>query len=109
MTFVSLRSSAMKSFAAVALCLSLISTFATARIPHSYRDLQERDEQPNSVIGVLNWINKLFKREIYKRETCYQDEFYNFVFNSSFGSEFCEDLGVAYPERTIVVDFTPVV
>lgn len=96
----------MKSFVAVALCLSLLSTFTLARIPHSYRQLQERDEELQSPNGILSWFSRLLKRQ---QNVCYQDQYYDFVNNSTFGQNFCQVLGVTYPNRTIVEEFTPVV
>jgi hypothetical protein len=100
----------MKSFVAVALCLSLISTSAFARIPHSYRQLQERDEEMQSLNGVLNWFNQILKRQQKRQQdVCYQDQYYDFVNNSTFGQNFCRVLGISYPNRTVVEEFTPVV
>jgi hypothetical protein len=100
----------MKSFVAVALCLSLISSFALARIPHSYRQLQERDDELQSPNGILEWFSRILKRQQKRQQdVCYQDEYYDFVTNSTFGQSFCQDLGVSYPNRTIVEEFTPVV
>jgi hypothetical protein len=98
----------MKSFVAVALCLSLLSTFAFARIPHSYRQLQERDDESQSPNSIFSWFTRLLKRQ-QEQDVCYQDEYYDFVTNSTFGQNFCEDLGVSYPNRTVVEDFTPIV
>jgi sensor domain CHASE-containing protein len=100
----------MKSFVAVALCLSLFSTFARARIPHSYRQLQERDDELQSPDRLLNWFMRMLKRQQKRQQdVCYQDQYYDFVNNSTFGQNFCQVLGISYPNRTIVDDFTPVV
>jgi hypothetical protein len=100
----------MKSFVAVALCLSLLSSFALARIPHSYRQLQERDDELQSPNGVLDWFNRMLKRQQkHQQDVCYQDQYYDFVNNSTFGQNFCEVLGVSYPNRTVTEEFTPVV
>jgi len=100
----------MKSFVAVALCLSLISSFAQARIPHSYRQLQERDDDFQSPNGIFNWFSRLLKRQQKRQQdVCYQDEYYDFVTNSTFGQNFCQSLGVSYPNSTVVEDFTPIV
>lgn len=100
----------MKSFVAVALCLSLISSFALARIPHSYRQLQERDEEVQSPNGVLNWFSRILKRQQKRQQdVCYQDQYYDFVTNSTFGKNTCQALGISYPNRTVVEEFTPVV
>lgn len=99
----------MKSFVAAALCLSLIETFALARIPHSYRQLQERDDQSQSPNGILNWLTRLLKRQQEQQNICYQDDFYNFVHNSTFGKKTCQALGVTYPNVTVVEEFTPIV
>ena len=104
----------MKSFVAVALCLSLVSSFASARIPHSYRQLQERDDESQSPNGVLNWFSRLLKRQQKsqqkrQQDVCYQDEYYDFVTNSTFGQNFCQNFGISYPNRTVVEEFTPIV
>jgi hypothetical protein len=96
----------MKSFVALALCLSLFNTFATARIPHSYRQLQERNDESQSPNAILSWLSRLFKRQ---EDVCYQDQYYDFVNNSTFGQNFCRVLGVQYPNQTVVEEFTPVV
>lgn len=104
----------MKSFFAVALCLSLVSTFANARIPHSYRQLQERDDETESPNWFLSWIKGIFKRQDSSQESsqndvCYVDEYYTFVngSGSAFGKNLCQDLGIIYPNRTVTEDFTP--
>jgi len=99
---------AMKSFVALALCLSLFNNFATARIPHSYRQLQEGDDESQSPNVVLSWLGRLFKRQE-DEDVCYQDQYYDFVNNSTFGQNFCRTLGVQYPNRTVVEEFTPIV
>lgn len=98
----------MKSFAAVALCLSLTNTFANARIPHSYRQLQERDDEARSPNVIVKWLNAFLKPR-QEQEVCYQDQYYNFVANSSTGQEVCEVIGVVYPDRTVVEEYTPTV
>ncbi|KAM0723848.1 hypothetical protein Q7P37_000838 [Cladosporium fusiforme] len=109
----------MKSFVTLALCLSVFFTFATARIPHSYRQLQERDERPSSPNAAVAWINRFFRRQggtepavtsdnQPSQDVCYQDPYYNFVNGSAFGRSVCQGLGIKYPNRTIVSDFTPV-
>ncbi|GAB7330528.1 hypothetical protein MBLNU13_g02122t1 [Cladosporium sp. NU13] len=100
----------MKSLVAVALCLSLIGSFAFARIPHSYRQLQERDDELQSPNGLLNWFSRVLNRQQKRQqEVCYQDQYYDFVNNSTFGQNFCQVLGISYPNRTVVEEFTPVV
>lgn len=107
----------MKSFVALALCLSLILTFATARIPHSYRQLQERNEQPKSPNAFVAWFSRFREKrqntvvtatgEEPSNDVCYLDEYYRFVNGSTFGKTVCQGLGVKYPNRTSTVDFTP--
>jgi hypothetical protein len=53
----------MKSSVALALCLSLSNNFATARIPHSYRQLQETNDESQSPNVVLSWLGRFFKRQ----------------------------------------------
>lgn len=103
----------MKNSTAVALSLWLCFHIANARIPHSYRQLQERNDEVTSHESFLAWASRLFKRQNEAQGTsqdvCLQDEYYGFVTNSSFGENFCELLGIDYPNRTVVVDYTPVV
>lgn len=96
----------MRSFIAAALCLSLLQTCA-ARIPHSYRQLAQRDADLDTTNVFLNFFNKLFRRQDMSDGTCYQDDYYNFVYNSSSGQTVCE-LFVDYPNETTTIDYTPV-
>lgn len=115
----------MKSFTALALCLLLFFAFTTARIPHSYRQLQERNEEPESPNAMVSWLNRFLKRqdETEDPETedeaerqaasaaqsvCFQDEYYRFVNGSTFGKTVCQGIGIKYPNRTITEDFTPI-
>lgn len=98
----------MRSVAALALCLSLVHV-STARVPHSFRDLIQRDArleaQPHD--GILGWLTKLLRREIKLRQdaTCYEDEYYTFVGSAALGEGFCQDY-MGYPNRTVPVEAT---
>ena len=110
----------MRSFIAVALCLSLTHS-CSARIPHSHRQLAERDAEPESSNFVMALFKRLFTVDLIPRQdapsnstqgsstngTCYQDEYYNFVYNSSFGEDLCQML-INYPNQTTTVDYTPI-
>ena len=62
-------------------------------------ELYARDEQEHQN-GILNWLNRLFRREA----TCYEDSYYNFV--QDLGPDFCYHF-VTYPNVTTTVDYTP--
>ncbi|OQO11198.1 hypothetical protein B0A48_05454 [Cryoendolithus antarcticus] len=51
--------------------------------------------------GVLNWM-----RSLLHRDTCYQDDYYYFVNNSTFGETICRAL-ITYPNETTTYDYTP--
>lgn len=90
-----------------ALCLSLVLN-ASARVPHSFQDVARRNAEPED--GIWGWLHRLFKREIFTRQSdgiCYQDQYYDFVYNSSFGEAVCQAL-IEYPNRTTTVDYTPI-
>ena len=94
----------MRSFFATALCLSLIHT-SVARIPHSFRELIERDAEPEAEEdGILRWLARLFKRDDPPNDICYEDGYYEFV--SGLGSDFCHEY-LTYPNVTTTVDYTP--
>lgn len=98
----------MKSFFALALCLSLAFTFASARIPHSYRQLQERDDDTESPNWIVRLVKGFFKRQEPKQnDVCYVDQYYTFVNGSAFGKNVCQVVGIIYPNRTITEDYTP--
>ena len=92
----------MRSFTTAALCLSLIHA-SNARVPHSFRDLIQRDAEPEPVPekGVFDWVLRLFKRQ----DTCIVDDYYTFVGSSSLGEGFCQDY-MGYPNRTVPVEAT---
>jgi len=109
----------MRSFIAAALCLSLLQS-CSALIPHSYRQLAQPEAELTPSNVFLNLFSKLLRRDTSSAEqglfprqdastnsTCYQDEYYTFVYNSSFGQSICELL-VDYPNETTTVDYTPV-
>lgn len=99
----------MRSCAMAALCLALLHT-SDARVPHSFRDLIQRDAQPESQPqgGVFDWLVRLFKRELKPRQddsTCYEDDYYTFVGSPSLGEGFCQHY-MDYPNRTVPVEAT---
>lgn len=70
-------------------------------------------EKPSNVF--FDFLKKLFRRDLSPRQdpsnastgTCYQDEYYNFVYNNSFGENICH-LFVDYPNETTTFDYMPV-
>ena len=104
----------MRSCISAALCLSLIAT-CSARIPHSYKQLAHRDPDPKPSNLIVRLFNKLFKRDLEVRQsssnssngTCYQDDYYYFVYNSTFGEKVCQ-MFIDYPNVTTTYDYTPV-
>lgn len=96
----------MHFFVATALCLSLVQQ-STARIPQSLRQLGRRNADPQSQGGLAGWLGQMLGRPLERRQaTCYEDEYYEFVNNSTFGETFCQAY-MKYPNTTTVVDFTP--
>ncbi|OQO13387.1 hypothetical protein B0A48_01615 [Cryoendolithus antarcticus] len=87
----------MRSVANLAVCLSLVCT-ALARVPPS---VQKRNDKIEAQAGVLNWM-----RSLLHRETCYEDDYYYFVNNSTFGETICQAL-ITYPNETTTYDYTP--
>lgn len=101
----------MRSFATAALCLALLHT-TDARVPHSFREVIQRDAQPEAEVqpqeGVFGWFYRLFKRDnLTTRQdaTCYEDDYFVFVGSPSLGEGFCQDY-MDYPNRTVPVDAT---
>lgn len=101
-----------QSFFATALCLSLIQT-SDARAHGRFPQLQIRDG--GAVVqdarhGVVDWFRHLFKKDdsIERRQEsiCPEDIYFQFVYNSSFGQDFCESF-VNYPNTTVTADYTP--
>jgi hypothetical protein len=102
----------MRSFYTVALCLALIQS-STARVPHSFRDLMDREHEPEPETqhGILHWISRLFKRIAQSSSTststggtCYEDAYYEFVDNLQ--TPFCQQY-MDTPNFTATVDYTP--
>ncbi|KAK4549411.1 hypothetical protein LTR36_006408 [Oleoguttula mirabilis] len=100
------------SFFATALCLSLIQT-SDARAHGRSSQLQIRDgkaEVQEARHGVVDWFKHLFKKddalERRQESTCVEDDFYNFVNNSTFGESFCQSY-IEYPNTTVTADYTP--
>lgn len=95
----------MRSLSALALGLALFD-LSTARATTG--PVQELEEQPNT--GLVGWISRLFKKDIEQRaalDRCVVDSYYHFVYNSTFGGNFCRAL-IDYPNVTVVEDFQPV-
>ena len=99
----------MRWFLTLALGLTLIDLSA-ARVAHNTgSDLQRR----NSDNAILNWFNRILREDVDNSiesrqddNACYVDTFYNFVYNSSDGEDFCRSF-MNYPPVTNVVDVTP--
>lgn len=99
----------MRSILIAGLCLSL-AQHSVARIPHSFKQLAERDNEPEAQsFNVLTWLSQLVKRNVQPRQTtCYEDAYYNFVSDSEFGETFCNAY-MQYPNTTQTVEYTPAV
>lgn len=97
----------MRSTLVAALCLSLVHD-STARIPHSFRQLAERETQPEPQHGIFSWFTHLIKKTVDRRQetVCYRDDYYDFAANATVGKAFCEAL-MEYPNTTVTVDYTP--
>ncbi|EME49414.1 hypothetical protein DOTSEDRAFT_115999, partial [Dothistroma septosporum NZE10] len=94
----------MRTSSALALGLCLID-LSTARVTTG--TVQERKEESDA--GFMGWFNRLFNRDVEQRaalDTCVIDSYYDFVDNSTFGSNFCQDL-MNYPNVTVVQNFQP--
>lgn len=97
-----------QSFFATALYLTLTSTLVDAR---AYPGLQIRNANAESNAAPLSWLKRIVKKgdSLLPRQDagiCYQDDFYKFVNNSTFGEDFCRSF-VQYPNTTVVVEYTP--
>lgn len=93
----------MRSIPALALSLTLVDLSA-ARVTTA--SLQQREEQSAGIVG---WLSRLFKKDIEQRaalDTCVVDSYYNFVYNSTSGGNFCRAL-IDYPNVTVTEDFQP--
>lgn len=107
------RSSEMRSsFVATALCLSLVQTMINARATNN-RQMQHGHADIASHNGVFKWLGSLFTRDVVERqdtgsrsEICVEDEYYYFVYNSSFGQNFCGEY-VNYQNLTTITDYIP--
>ncbi|KAK6435213.1 hypothetical protein LTR95_008598 [Oleoguttula sp. CCFEE 5521] len=75
-----------------------MASTALARVPSS---VQKRNNKMEAQAGVLNWMKSLLHRD-----TCYQDDYYYFVNNSTFGETICRAL-ITYPNETTTYDYTP--
>lgn len=95
-----------RSFAGLALCLCLTST-TDARVTDNHARLDTREARPEDPHRVRDWFSALLGRNVEARAgTCYEDDYYNFVSNSSFGESFCQSyLGMS--NVTTTVDYTP--
>ncbi|KAK5135828.1 hypothetical protein LTR08_004655 [Meristemomyces frigidus] len=100
-----------QSFFASALCLSLISS-SDARV---HRKLSQLETRNANAVGahdprnaVAEWFSHLFKRvdDLERRDVCKQDQYYNFVNNSTFGQTFCNAY-LDYPTTNVTVEYTP--
>ncbi|EME88053.1 uncharacterized protein MYCFIDRAFT_89544, partial [Pseudocercospora fijiensis CIRAD86] len=97
----------MRSRSALALGLSLAS-ITSARVANAPAEVQRRNAESQYEKSVWNLYGLL--RRFEKKAalaTCYQDDFYYAVFNSSFGAELCAEI-MGYPNTTVTVEYTPV-
>ncbi|QIX01926.1 hypothetical protein AMS68_007443 [Peltaster fructicola] len=97
----------MRSILAPALCLSLVHQ-SVAYIPHSLKQVAERDVELEQSGSILSWFSQLFKRSSSngrRQNVCYEDDYYNFVSNATFGQAFCQAY-LDYPDTTTTLDGT---
>ncbi|KAI7020072.1 hypothetical protein KC355_g2867 [Hortaea werneckii] len=94
-----------QTFIVAALCLTLTSVFVDAR---AARQVQVRNAKAESNGGAASWLRNLKALLAPRQEpnVCYEDEYYNFLSNSTIGESFCQSL-LDYPNTTITVDYTP--
>ena len=94
------------SFFARALCLSLIRS-SDAR-PQVETHNGKAVEAPEPRNAVLQWFSHMFRRDdsLEGRDVCKEDDYYNFVNNSTFGQGFCSAY-LDYPDTTVTVEYTP--
>lgn len=92
----------MRSFLALALCLSLFQT-TSARVANPLRMLNRRGAESNAYDRILNWFKSIERRQV---SYCVEDEYYTFV-NASEGQTFCEAY-YPYPNVTTTVEYTPI-
>ncbi|KXT07351.1 hypothetical protein AC578_421 [Pseudocercospora eumusae] len=97
----------MRSLSALALGLSLAS-ITSARVANTPAEVQRRNNESQSEKSIWN-LYGIFKRLEKKAAlaTCYQDDFYYAVFNSSWGERLCAEI-MNYPNNTVTVGYTPV-
>lgn len=105
----------MRSLPFVAVCLSLSET-TFARVPHSFRDLNQRDDEAESNAKVLDrvsgWLERLFRRDLVparnlrprQAETCVQDDYYSAAQDYP---GICQSY-MNYPTQTEYDDYTPI-
>lgn len=91
----------MRSFSRLALGLALVN-LSLARVT-------QRETNPQASDGVVGWLKQLLKKSVAARTpstTCYADEYYTFVHNSSFGESFCRE-HMPYAGINITETYTP--
>jgi len=98
----------MQSFFALALCLSLAHTVsAHVSSNQAVTDVQSGSQQ-DTIFKRL--FSRLLGKDVERRQStdgvCYEDQYYDFVHNSSFGQTFCQAF-YSYPNQTTVTEYTP--
>jgi len=93
----------MRSYTALALGLTL-AHHAAGRVANPPTDLELQQREVPQQNAVRRIFNRLFKKAA--AATCYQDNYYDFVHDPSFGQDFCKAY-ITYPNTTVVVTKTP--
>ncbi|CZT22820.1 uncharacterized protein RCC_08526 [Ramularia collo-cygni] len=93
----------MRSLQALALGLALTQS-SSARVTNGATLEDRQVSTPNSG-SVANWLGRLFHREA--QITCFEDEYYEFVSQPTFGEQFCQEF-MSYPAFTTTVVTSPV-
>jgi hypothetical protein len=94
----------MHSFTALAIGLVIVAPSSARSTSGPYTDLEHRDTSTNTG-NVMSWINRFFRRQA--PESCVEDEYFNFAYNSTFGQSFCMAY-MTYPNTTVTVTTTPI-
>jgi hypothetical protein len=91
------------SLLASALCITLLQTLAYGRAQWRLQQLNHRTNQPlhkDKQGGVPGWLERIFRRD-----TCYEDAYFNFVYAMNNSQAFCQGY-MNYPAQTTTVDYT---
>jgi hypothetical protein len=94
----------MHSFKALAIGLAVVAPSSARSTSGPYTDLENRDSSTSSGNPLLNWLGRLIRRQ--DGQSCVEDEYFNFAYNSTFGKDFCMAF-MSYPNTTVTSDYTP--